>query len=150
MKRTTGLSLTIAITAALAAGVSARATDVKVPLYDRLGGMPAVRAVVADLLTRIVKDDRINGWFRWAANPVQAEGYRTNLADFVCQATGGPCEYKGLDLHTTHQGLHITRQAFQSVVEDLTATLDSLKVPEAEKNELLGMLAPLESQIVER
>jgi hypothetical protein len=87
-------------------------------------------------------------------NPVrlapESPGYRTNLADFVCQATGGPCEYKGLDLHTTHQGLHITRQAFQSVVEDLTATLDSLKVPEAEKNELLGMLAPLESQIVER
>jgi hemoglobin len=149
MKRTTGLSLTIAMTAALAASVSVRAADVEAPLYDRLGGMPAIRAVVADLLTRIVKDERVNGWFRWAASPDQAEGYRTNLAEFLCQATGGPCEYKGLDLYTTHQGLHVTRQAFQSVVEDLTATLESLKVPNAEKNELLGMLAPLESQIVQ-
>jgi len=42
----------------------------------------------------------------------------------------------------------ITKEAFDSVVEDLTAALDELKVPVGEKNELLGMLAPLQAQIV--
>jgi truncated hemoglobin YjbI len=44
----------------------------------------------------------------------------------------------------------ITPEAFNSVVEDLTAALDQLKVPAAEKNELLGLLAPLQGQIVEQ
>jgi hemoglobin len=149
MKQTTGIALRITLCGALTAGLSARAAEANAPLYERLGGRPAIRAVVADLLNRLVKDDRVNAWFHWAAYPDQAEGYRTQLADFICQATGGPCEYKGLDLQTTHQGLHITKKAFQSVVEDLTATLNSLKVPEAEKSELLGLLAPLESQIVQ-
>jgi hemoglobin len=120
------------------------------PLYERLGGMPAIRAVVNGLLDRIVKDGRVNRWFGWASNPSAAAAYKASLADFVCQATGGPCQYRGPNLKNVHNGMGITKQAFESVVEDLTAVLDELKVPASEKKELLGLLAPLESQIVER
>jgi len=44
----------------------------------------------------------------------------------------------------------VTNAAFDAVVEDLTAVLDELKVPGGEKNELLGALAPLKSQIVQQ
>ena len=36
----------------------------------------------------------------------------------------------------------------KAAVEDLTVALDQLKVPASEKNELLGLLAPLQDQIV--
>ncbi|HSP68502.1 MAG TPA: group 1 truncated hemoglobin [Bryobacteraceae bacterium] len=144
MKRTTGLVL--AVTAALCAGSSVRAAEPS--LYERLGGMPAIRAVVDGLLDRIQKDDRVNGWFGWAAQPQAAASYKASLADFVCQASGGPCKYRGPDLKSVHTGMAITQEAFHSVVEDLTAVLDQLKVPAAEKNELLGLLAPLQGQIV--
>jgi hypothetical protein len=49
MKRTTGLALVVA--AVLGAGGSVRAAEP--PLYERLGGMPAIRAVVDGLLDRI-------------------------------------------------------------------------------------------------
>lgn len=143
MKTTTGLVL--AVTAVLC-GSSVRAAEP--PLYERLGGMPAIRAVVDGLLDRIQKDDRVNGWFGWAAQPQAAASYKASLADFVCQASGGPCKYRGPDLKSVHTGMAITQEAFHSVVEDLTAVLDQFKVPVAEKNELLGLLAPLQDQIV--
>ena len=151
MKKTTGLALVFATI--LGAGSQVRAAEPSSnerPLYERLGGMPAIRAVVDGLLERIQKDNRINAWFGFAAYPQSAASYKASLADFVCQATGGPCKYRGPDLKTVHTGMAITPEAFNSVVEDLTAVLDQLKVPAAEKNELLGLLAPLQGQIVEQ
>jgi len=151
MKKTTGVALVLA--AILGAGSDVRAAEPalnETPLYERLGGMPAIRAVVDGLLDRIQKDNRINAWFGFAAHPQSAASYKASLADFVCQATGGPCKYRGPDLKTVHTGMAITPDAFKAVVEDLTTALDQLKVPAAEKNELLGLLAPLQSQIVEQ
>ena len=42
----------------------------------------------------------------------------------------------------------ITHAHFVALVEDLAAALDKFNVPTAEKNELLGALAPLEPMIV--
>jgi hemoglobin len=144
MKTTTGLALVVAAVL----GASGKVSAAEPSLYERLGGMPAVRAVVDGLLVRIQKDERINGWFGWAAQPQAAAAYKSSLSDFVCQATGGPCKYSGPDLKSVHSGMAITPEAFHSVVEDLTAALDQLKVPASEKNELLGLLAPLQNQIV--
>jgi hemoglobin len=47
-----------------------------------------------------------------------------------------------------HQALGITDGEFDALVENLVATLTQFNVPEAEKNELLGHLAPLRSVIV--
>ena len=145
MKKT-GMVLVVA--AFITAGGIAPAAETS--LYQRLGGMPAIRAVVDGLLANILKDDRVNEWFAWSGNPRAVEAYKTGLADFVCQATGGPCRYQGADMRSTHSDLAITSAAFDAVVEDLAATLDQLKVPQAERNELLGLLAPLRGQIVTR
>jgi hemoglobin len=140
------------LAAALAAGLASGQTAVKTQenLYQRLGGMPAIRAVVDDLVGRILADDRVNGWFAHAASdPAIAAGYKAKLADFLCQGTGGPCKYTGADLVTAHRGRGVTEEAFQAVVEDLVATLEKLKVPNREKTDLLGVLAPMKTAIVQ-
>lgn len=120
-------------------------------LYDRLGGMPAIRTVVDDLVSRILDDARVNKWFAHAAaDPENASAYKAKLADFICKAAGGPCRYAGMDMVSAHQGRGVTPEAFQAVVEDLTATLDKLKVPQKEKQDLLGLLAPLKAAVVQR
>ena len=119
-------------------------------LFERLGGMPAVQAVVDRLVGRILADERVNVWFAHAASdPEHAREYKSKLADFVCLATGGPCKYAGADMASAHRGRGITEEAFNAVVEDLVATLDELKVPEKEKGQLLGLLAPLKPAIVQ-
>src|SRR5437763_7739438 len=78
-------------------------------LYQRLGGMPAIQAVVDDFVGRILADDRVNRWFAHAASdPANARAYKTKLADFICQGTGGPCKYTGADMFAAHKGRGVT------------------------------------------
>ncbi len=114
-------------------------------LYDRLGGQEAVEAVVADFAGRVLADERINKKFAKS----DADRLVHNLTDFVCMATGGPCEYDGLSMKKSHAGMGVTSGEFGALVEDLVATLDKFNVPEAEKNELLAALGPLGPEIVE-
>ena len=114
-------------------------------LYERLGGLDAIKAVVEDFRDRVAGDDRINLKFA-----------RTDLArltkmltDQVCEATGGPCRYNGRSMKEAHAGMKVTKGEFNALVEDLVATLKQFKVAGAEQDELLAILGPLKSEIVE-
>jgi hemoglobin len=113
-------------------------------LYDRLGGEPAITAVVDDFLANVVADNRINAFFA-NADP---KNLRAKLIEQICAATGGPCTYTGKDMVTVHTGMNITEADFNALVEDLVKSLDKFKVPEAEKNELLGALGGMKGDIV--
>jgi hemoglobin len=115
-------------------------------LYDRLGGKPAITAVVDDFTARVVADRRINRLF---AN-TDAPAFKAKLVDQICEASGGPCKYTGKDMKTAHAGMGVTDADFNALVEDLVATLDKFKVPEKEKGELLGALGPMKKDIVTR
>ena len=120
-------------------------------LYDRLGGKPAIQAVAGGLVDRILLDKRVNAWFAHAAaSPENASAYKAKLAGFLCQNTGGPCQYTGHDMVTAHKGRSVTSHAFDSVVEDLVSVLDKFKVPEKEKADLLTIVATLTSSIVQK
>jgi hemoglobin len=114
-------------------------------LYDRLGGKPAITAVVDQFVANVAADERINGFFANADIP----GLKGKLVDQICQASGGPCTYSGLDMKTAHQGMGVKDEHFNALVEDLVAALDKFNVPEKEKNELLGALGPMKGDIVE-
>ena len=113
-------------------------------LYDRLGGQPAINAVVDDFVGNVAADSRINGFFARTDIP----RLKKNLADQICAGTGGPCTYTGKDMRTAHKGMNITDAQFGALVEDLVKTLDKFKVPETEKGELLAILGPMKPQIV--
>ena len=114
-------------------------------LYDRLGGKPAITAVVYQFVANVAEDKRINGRFATTDIP-KLKGH---LVDQVCSATGGPCTYKGRDMKTTHAGMRITNEEFNALVQDLVAALDKFKVSSKEKDELLGLLGPMKKDIVE-
>lgn len=120
-------------------------------LYDRLGGLMAIRAVVDAFVARVAGDKRINKFFaKTAADPKRLARFKGNLVDQICMATGGPCKYKGKDMKTAHAGMGIATADFNALVQDLSLTLDKFKVGATEKKELLGALAPMKSQIVEK
>jgi hemoglobin len=115
-------------------------------LYERLGGKPAITAVVDDFVGRVAADNRINGKFANANIP----RLKMLLVEQICQASGGPCIYTGRDMKATHAGMGIKPEEFDALVGDLVATLNKFKVPEREKNELLGALGPMKKDIVEK
>ena len=113
-------------------------------LYDRLGGQPAVNAVVDDFAGRVLADKRINAKFA-KSDPTRLVA---NLKTFVAQASGGPKLYKGQTMTAAHHNMGVTDAEFGALVEDLSASLDKFNVPAKEKGELLGALGPLGPQIV--
>ncbi len=117
----------------------------KPSLYERLGGKTAIEAVVADFTNTIVNDDRIDHFFA----ETDQEDFKSMLVAQICEAAGGPCVYEGADMKSAHEGLEIREADFNALVEDLIKTLDKFKVPQAEKNELLELLGPMKSDIVE-
>lgn len=122
------------------------ATPAKKTLYERLGGVPAITAVVDDFVGNVARDRRINGFFAHANVP----RLKFLLVQQICQASGGPCYYTGRDMRTTHRGMGIAGRHFNALVQDLGRSLNKFKVPPREQKELVAALAPLKKDIVER
>ena len=114
-------------------------------LYERLGGLDAITAVVDSFVARCASDDRINEKFARTDVP----RLKKMLVDQVCEAAGGPCTYTGRSMRATHEGMGVTAGEFDALVGDLVATLDEFSVPKAEQDELLGLLGPMRDEIVE-
>ena len=114
-------------------------------LYERLGGVDAITAVARAFDERAGKDDRINQKFA-----------RTNLdrltkefVDQLCQDSGGPCTYTGLNMRQAHTNMGVTGGEWDAFIEDFVATLNDFNVGKAEQDELLNNLRPMRAEIVE-
>jgi hemoglobin len=114
-------------------------------LFERLGGSAAIKAVVEDFRDRCGGDSRINAKF---ARTDMAR-LTSMLIDQVSEASGGTAKYTGRDMKTAHADMGVTTGEFNALVEDLVATLNKFGVGKAEQDELLGILGPLKSDIVE-
>ncbi|HLH01074.1 MAG TPA: group 1 truncated hemoglobin [Bryobacteraceae bacterium] len=120
-------------------------------VYNSLGGKKAITAVVDDFVSRVAADNRINGFFQaTASDPARLAKFKKNLVDQICEATGGPCKYKGKDMKTAHAGMGVSAADFNALVEDLVASLDKFHVKDEDKNALLSALGPMKSDIVEK
>jgi hemoglobin len=136
----------VAVLAAGCASMDSGGGMAKKSLYDRLGGKPAITAVVDDFIGNVAGDNRINRRFANANIP----RLKTMLVDQICETSGGPCKYTGATMLDAHRGMNVTDAEFTALVEDLVKSLDKFKVPAQEKNELLTALGGMKPQIVGR
>lgn len=122
-------------------------------LYERLGGEPAISAVVNDFVNRAANDPRVNFTREgqpnhWNATPENVAKVKEHLTQFIVEATGGPKEYHGADMATVHKGMNITDNEFNAAAEDLKASLDKFHVPDKEQTELMNIVGSTRDQIV--
>ncbi|MGH6926408.1 MAG: group I truncated hemoglobin [Propylenella sp.] len=118
-------------------------------LYKRLGGYDAIAAVTDDFVGRLLKDEMFARFFAGFSTDSKKR-VRRELVDFVCEKTGGPCFYLGRDMKTVHEGIGITKAEWDRALVLFGETLKALNVPEAESQELAGLITPLEKDIVEK
>ena len=114
-------------------------------LYERLGGINAITAVVENFRDRVAGDTRINQKFA----QTDLGRLRKMLIDQICEAAGGPCRYTGRSMKDAHKGMKVTSGEFDALVQDLVATLNQFKVGNKEQDEVLSVLGPLKTDIVE-
>ena len=120
-------------------------------LYSRLGGKKAITAVVDEFVSRVAADGRINAFFAaTAADPARLKAFKGKLVDQICMASAGPCKYTGKDMKSAHAGMGIGGADFDTLVGDLVGALDKFKVGPHEKDQLLGALGPMKTDIVEK
>lgn len=127
----------------------------KCTLYERLGGEPAIAAVTDDFVARAAANPKVNvtrkgtGGKEWRDTPENVEHLKKKIVEFVANGTGGPQKYTGRDMKSVHAGMRITNAEFDAAAADLKASLDALKVPAQEQEELLAIVASTRKDIVE-
>lgn len=121
----------------------------KKSLYTRLGGYDAIAAVVDDFVGRLVADKKLTKFFVGHSED-SLKRIRMHVIDQLCAAAGGPCNYTGRDMRTSHHGLGITNDDWDASAKHLVESLDKFKVPQAEKDELLAIVTGLKKDIVDK
>lgn len=143
---TSRLMPTLLLTLMLSACSGMQAPPAQKSLYERLGGQPAIQAVVDDFIGNVAGDARINGFFAHT----NIAHLNKMLVEQICQATGGPCTYTGRSMKAAHAGMGVQDSHFNALVEDLAKSLNKFNVPQKEQDELLGALASMRGDIVEK
>jgi hemoglobin len=116
-------------------------------LCDRLGGTPAISAVVDSFAGKVLKDERINKKFAKS----DANRLVVNLKAQIGAAAKCPgVKYTGKSMKASHKNMAVTEGEFNALAEDLVKTLDEFKVPEKEKSDLLAAIGPMKKDIVEK
>ena len=126
---------------AQAAGATPIAGDAVYKAFHEEAG---IKRVVHDMLKRVTTDPRIERHFEG----VNLHRLSKLLAEEFCYLAGGPCQYTGDDIKTSHQGLEITDSDFNALVEDLQKAMDQEGVPFPAQNRLLANLAPMQRMVV--
>src|SRR5262245_9005566 len=139
-----GLLLFVAVNLGACASAGSDAPS-KPALYRRLGGREGIALVVGELTANMAGDARVTAGIKELK---EVEKFKSNLADQICEATGGPCSYLGKDMKKAHEGMKITEAEWNATVENLVKALDKHNVNAQAKQELLGALAPMKKDIV--
>lgn len=119
-------------------------------LYERLGGVYAVAAVIDDFVEKLLSDPKItaNQNVVKAMEHITKPGLKYLLTEMVCQASGGPQKYSGRSMKEAHQGLNISEDEWNAMLQDLLAALTVFKVPEKEQRELIVIVWSTKPDIV--
>jgi hemoglobin len=119
-------------------------------LYERLGGVYSIAAVVDDFIDRLMDDVRLNANPRVdeAHHRVSRSGFKYLVTEQVCWAAGGPQKYSGRSMRDSHEHLAITSGEWEAFLDDLRQTLDKFGVPERERQELFRIVESTRGDIV--
>lgn len=133
-------------------------------LYDRLGGVFAISAVVDHFSDALIENPIVGktsknpALRKWSTeNQDRLPGLKFMRTLWVCKITGGPFEYTAtvpgkteLGLEKAHERFHISSEEFDEVAAELGRTLDFYKVPKQEKEEVLAAFAAHKHEVLGR
>jgi hemoglobin len=133
-------------------------------LYDRLGGVFAIAAVVNHFSDSVVENPIVgqrskNPELReWHTEKVAARlpGLKFMRTLWLCDVAGGPFHFAAtkpgrtaLGLEEAHRDFQITPDEFDEVAAELGRSLDFFNVPEKERGEVLAAFAAHKGEVTE-
>lgn len=130
-------------------------------LYERLGGVFAIAAVVDHFSDAVVqnpivgKDSKNPALREWHTKSLdRLPGLKFMRTLWVCEITGGPFKFSAtkpgkthFGLEEAHRDLKISPEEFDEVAAELGRSLDFAKVPAPEKGEVLAAFAAHKNEV---
>jgi hemoglobin len=132
-------------------------------LYERLGGVFAIAAVIDHFSDAVVRNPLVGQGSRnaelddWSNNHLdRLPGLKFMRTLWLCDVAGGPFSFAAtkpgstpLGLEEAHRDLHITPEEFDEVAAELGRSLDHFGVPAREKDEVLAAFAAHKGEVTE-
>lgn len=94
--------------------------------YERIGGGPAVSAVVDEFYRRLTADEQVSHYFDEVSLPT----LKRHQALMITTILGGPNQYDGRTLDEAHAPLSITEADYHRVGSHLMSCLEDAGVPD--------------------
>lgn len=105
-------------------------------LFDRLGGVDGVAAIVNEMYNRVLADSELAPFFEHVA----MDRLRRMQYQFIASALDGPIEYTGAELNAIHRNRGITAHHFAKFCGHFA---DAMEARGADKHDLELALARL-------
>ena len=114
-------------------------------LFERLGGAEAIAAISSDLVERHRVNPIIGTRF---ADIEDLDALKEHVTQFFIMGSGGPANYQGRDMPTTHKGMNCNERELVAALDDVMAALDAHDVDPASRNEVLAILYSLKDEVL--
>ena len=117
-------------------------------LYDRLGGYDSITTFVHDLLDRLQADSQLGRFWQHRGDDGIAREKQL-LIDYLAASAGGPLLYTGREMLASHVGMKIDDSDWNVFLGHAGATMESLKIPQQERDDIVAFVLTLQSDIVD-
>ena len=118
-------------------------------LYQRLGSAEGIAAIIDDVVAAHVENPIIRARFLpYLETPEKVKVIKKHFCDFLGMGCGGPEQYTGRDMVTTHRGMNINEMEFVAALDDILMVLDKHNIDPETKKEVLAMAYSLKGDIL--
>lgn len=118
-------------------------------LYERLGGEEGIITIVDDVVEAHMNNPEVSARFLpYKERPEHLAQVKKHTVNFFCAGSGGPQQYGGRDMTTTHRGMNINATEYMHVIDDVMGVLDKHNKSEETKKDVLAIFYSLKDQIM--
>ena len=118
-------------------------------LYENLGGADQIKIMVDDIVDAHVENPVIGPRFQpYLERPEYVDQVKQHMCDLLGMGAGGPEEYTGRNMETTHEGMNISEEEFVAALDDILMVLQNHGIDDQDQNTVLGMLYGMKDEVI--
>jgi hemoglobin len=118
-------------------------------LFERLGKEEGIVKIVDDVVEAHMNNPVISARFTpYLEQPEKMEEIKAHTVKFFTMGSGGPQNYKGRDMETTHLGMNISPAEYMETMDDIFMVLDKHGKDAQTKKDVLEILWSLKGMII--
>ncbi|MCY1723498.1 group 1 truncated hemoglobin [Prolixibacteraceae bacterium Z1-6] len=117
-------------------------------LYERLGAIDGITRLVDDIVENHMSNPAVNKRFLpLKDNPEHFAEVRQHLINFLAAGSGGPEEYTGKDMLSSHRGMNISQGEYMHVIDDIMKALNKNNIDDQTQKDVLAVAYSLKGDI---